>query len=164
MAARRKKENQKVETLSPLPMKRTQKRFYMQKMADGVGERAVRVFSSQKSAREQAFADFFCCGTDFTLKDNQRSMESILGELLSELNIEESNMAPELLAEAWREAVGDGLASFSRLVSVANGKARVSVVHPAARYEITRLKTPIIKALNKSLGAGCVKSLIIASA
>lgn len=163
MAARRKKETDVVDTLSPLPVARPRKRFYMQKMADGVGERAVRVSSARQSAKEQVLADFFCGGTELPVSSNQRSMDSLLGELLSELHIEEDNMAPELLAEAWREAVGDALASFSSLVSVSRGKARVVVAHPTVRYEITRLKSQVIKALNNTLGSGSVKSLIIAS-
>ncbi len=88
-------------------------------------------------------------------------MESLLGELLSELDLQEDTLAPELLAEAWKDAVGAALASVSKLVGVARGRARISVNHPTVRYEITRLKPQIIRALNQTLGMGSVKSLVI---
>ena len=90
-------------------------------------------------------------------------MESLLGELLSEWNLEEDTMAPELLAEAWVKAVGPALADVSSLSGVARGYARILVKHPAVRYEITRLKTQIIRALNRTLGQGCVKQLQLVS-
>lgn len=161
-AARRKQETEAVK-LASVPVARPRKRFYMQKMPDGVGERAVRVSSTRKGARSQAMADFFGSGSVIRPESNQRSMESLLGELLSELDLREDSMAPELLAEAWHEAVGPALASVSALVSVARGRARVTVSHPTVRYEITRLKPQILRALNRILGEGNVRSLIISS-
>lgn len=136
----------------------------MQKMADGVGERAVRVQGTRQGCRDQALADYFCCGTELPVASNQRSMESLLGELLSELHFEEESLAPEMLASAWKNAVGGALAGVSSLQSVARGRARILVNHPTVRYEITRLKPQIIRALNRTLGEGCVKTLTIASA
>lgn len=162
MAARKKKEPEAVPPAA-LPVARPRKRFYMQKMPDGVGERAVRVRSVRKGARDQAFADFFCGGSELPVTSNQRSMESLLGELLSEWDLHEESMAPELLAQAWTEAVGPALASVSSLVSVAKGRARIMVNHPTVRYEVTRLKPQIVPALNRILGAGNVKSLTIVS-
>ena len=164
MAAPRKKKDTPAVSLHPLPVARPRKRFYMQKMPDGVGERAVRVESSRSGARAQAMADFFGSGPVLHTSTNQRSMEVLLGELLSELDLQEESLAPGLLAEAWADAVGPGLAAVSSLVSVARGRARVSVNHPTVRYEITRLKPQIIRRLNQILGAGNVKSLLIASA
>lgn len=135
----------------------------MQKMPDGVGERAVRVRSSSKGMRDQALADYLCCTTSDSFSSNQRSMESLLGELLSEWNLEEDTLAPELLAQAWTDAVGDALASVSALVSVSKGRARIRVKHPTVRYEITRMKPQIIRALNHTLGAGAARILQIVS-
>ena len=146
---------------APLPGRKPRKRFYMQKMPDGVGERAVRAGSLRSGAREQTLADFIGSGSALPLSANQRSMESLLGELLSELDLQEDTLAPELLADAWLQAVGAALASVSKLAGVARGRARISVNHPAVRYEITRLKPQIIRALNKTLGMGSVKGLII---
>lgn len=163
MAARKKKEPEAVAPPT-LPVARPRKRFYMQKMADGVGERAVRVRSSRRGAKDQALADFFGSGSALPTSSNQRSMESLLGELLSEWDLHEDSLAPELLAQAWTSAVGPALASVSSLVSVAKGRARIMVNHPTVRYEITRMKPQIIRRLNQILGAGNVKSLLIASA
>ena len=164
MAAARKKKDTPVETLAPLPSSKPRKRFYMQKMPDGVGERAVRVSNSRSGSRAQAMADFFGSGTVLRPESNQRSMESLLGELLSELDLQEDTLAPELLANTWRQAVGPALADVSVLAGVARGRARIMVKHPAVRYEITRLKPQIIRALNHTLGAGSVRSLVIAMA
>ncbi|MBE6415942.1 MAG: DUF721 domain-containing protein [Akkermansiaceae bacterium] len=163
MAGRKKKEPE-LTMSTPLPVARPRKRFYMQKMPDGVGERAVRVRSVRAGARDQALADFFGGGGELAASSNQRSMESLLGELLSELDLQEDSLAPELLAEAWADAVGPGLSSVSSLISVAKGRARVTVIHPTVRYEITRMKPQIIRRLNQILGPGNVKSLLIASA
>lgn len=163
MAARRKTAPDSTPVAAPAPAARPRRRFYMQKMPDGVGERAVRVRSARKGARDQAMSDFFCCGTESGGGRNQRSMESLLGELLSELNLEEETMGPEILAEAWREAVGGALAGVSSLQSVMRGTARIAVNHPTVRYEVTRLKPQIMKALNRTFGAGSVKKIVIAS-
>jgi hypothetical protein len=160
-AARKKKDTPEVSLTAPLPGRKPRKRFYMQKMPDGVGERAVRAASLRSGAREQTVADFFGSGSALPVSANQRSMESLLGELLSELDLQEESLAPELLADAWLQAVGAALASVSRLAGVARGRARISVSHPSVRYEITRLKPQIIRALNKTLGMGSVKSLSI---
>lgn len=161
-APRKKKETQEI-PLAPIPQSKPRKRFYMQKMPDGVGERAVRIDSFRSGARAQTMADFFGSSNVQRPDRNQRSMESLLGELLSEWNLEEDTMAPELLAEAWVKAVGPALADVSSLSGVARGYARISVKHPAVRYEITRLKTQIIRALNRTLGQGCVKQLQLVS-
>lgn len=160
MAARKKK-TPDVVTPAPPAAVRTRKRFYMQKMPDGVGERAVRVINTRRGARDQAMADYFGSGSELPLQSNQRSIESLLGELLSELDLQEDALAPDLLAAAWAEAVGDALASVSSLQSVGKGKACISVTHPMVRYEITRLKPQIIRALNRTLGAGSVRALIL---
>lgn len=141
--------------------RKPRKRFFMQKMPDGVGERAVRAGGLRSGAREQTMADFFGSGSSLHPSANQRSMESLLGELLSELDLQEDTLAPELLAEAWVHAVGAALASVSSLVGVAKGRARIRVNHPTVRYEITRLKPQIIRALNKTLGMGSVQGLVI---
>ena len=164
MAGPRKKKETQVVNLNPLPVAKPRKRFYMQKMPDGIGERAVRVSSTRSGARAQAMADFFGSGSELHSSSNQRSMESLLGELLSELDVQEDTLAPELLAEAWENAVGPALASVSSLVSVGKGRARIMVKHPTVRYEITRLRPQIIKALNRTLGAGTVRFLDISNA
>lgn len=165
MAAPRKKKETTapVTSLAPVSGPR-RKRFYMQKMPDGVGERAVRTSSLRRGAREQTVADYFGGGSELPVQSNQRSMETLLAELLSELDLQEESLAPDLLVEAWKSAVGEALASVSSLVNVARGKARIMVSHPTVRYEVTRLKPQIIKALNRTLGTGAVHALVITSA
>ena len=82
---------------------------------------------------------------------------------MEELNLTAATLPVTLTTHSPEEteAVGAALASVSKLAGVARGRARISVSHPAVRYEITRLKPHIIKALNKTLGMGSVKSLII---
>lgn len=161
-AARRKKESPDVPH-APLPVSKPRKRFYMQKMPDGVGVRAVRTGNFRSGARAQAMADFYGSGTLLPTASNQCSMEVLLGELLSELDLQEEALAPELLSDAWRKAVGPALADVSTLAGVARGRARILVKHPTVRYEITRLTPHIIRALNQILGAGTVRSLVLAS-
>ena len=105
MAGPCKKKETQVVNLNPLPVARPRKRFYMQKMPDGIGERAVRVSSARSGARAQALADFFGSGAELHSSNNQRSMESLLGELLSELDLQEDTLAPELLAENFAHAL-----------------------------------------------------------
>ena len=54
-------------------------------------------------------------------------------------------------------------ALMTALLSVERGLARIRAAHPAARYELTRLKPRIIAALNRILGEGCVERVRIVS-
>lgn len=101
-------------------------------------------------------ADFFGAGPELESRSNMRSMDSLLAELMDALQLEES-LAPEILAAAWQKAAGAGLASLSELISVARSTASIRVGHPTVRYELTRLKPQIIRALNAELGAGSVR-------
>ena len=130
-------------------------RYFMQRLSDGT-ERAVRFRSKTDGCRDQALADFFGSGPELDLRSNIRTMDSLLAEVMEELNMEES-LAPEILASAWRKAAGSALVNLSELVSVAAGTACIRVGHPTVRYELTRLKTRIIAALNEELGAGSVR-------
>ncbi len=130
-------------------------RFYMQRLSDG-GERAVRFRSRAAGWRDQALADFFGAGPELDACDNIRTMDSLLAEVLKSLGPEEA-LAPEILKETWLQAAGNALSSLSELVSVAEGIACIRVGHPAVRYELTRLKSRIISALNEQLGSGSVR-------
>lgn len=142
---------------------RSPRRFVMQRMADGTSERAVRYRSRREGERDQAMADFFGAGPDLPVAANMRTAESLLGEVLASMQLEEETLSAELLAEAWLKAVGPALAALSQLVSVANQSACVRVAHPAARYELTRLRSRAVAALNRALGEGSVKTLRIIS-
>lgn len=133
-------------------------RFYMRRLADG-SERAERSRSRADGERDQSMADFFGAGPALPVAANVRSMDAILGELLEELHLQEEDMLPEVLADLWRKAVGNALSSFSELVSVARQSACIRITHPAVRYELTRMKPQIIRALNKALGEGSVRTV-----
>lgn len=130
-------------------------RFYMQNFGDG-GERAVRFRSRADGWRDQALADFFGAGPELDSRSNIRTMDSLLAELMDSMQLEES-LAPQILAAAWRKAAGAGLATLSELISVAKNTASIRVSHPTVRYELTRLKPQIIRALNTELGPGSVR-------
>lgn len=130
-------------------------RFFMQRLTDG-SERAVRFRSRTDGCRDQALADFFGSGPELDLRSNVRSMDSLLAEVTQGMQLEES-LAPEILAAAWKKAAGNALFTLSELVSVASGTACIRVGHPTVRYELTRLKTRIIAALNAELGEGSVR-------
>lgn len=158
MARRRKKP----ETPRPeYPAAPAPQRFVMQRMADGVSQRAVRYRSRRDGERDQAQADFFGAGPALPVTANVRTVESLLGEVLAGMKLEEEELSAELLAETWRKAVGPALSSLSQLVSVANGLACIRVEHPAARYELTRLRPRVIATLNQTLGDGSVTKLRI---
>ena len=135
--------------------RREQPRFFMLRGKDGA-ERAERSRTRAEGERDQAMADFFGVGAALSPSANIRSMDSLLGEVLESLHLEEDSTAPEILAEAWLKAVGPALASLSELVSLAQQTATIRVHHAAARYELTRLKPQMLKVLNATLGDGSV--------
>lgn len=160
---RKKKTDTPEQPRAELPVPRAPRRFVMQRMADGVSERAVRCRTRREGERDQAHADFFGAGPELPVAANMRTAESLLGEVLSSMELEEETLSAELLAEAWQKAVGPALASLSRLVTVANKHACISVSHPAARYELTRLRPRVIASLNTALGEGSIKAIKIVS-
>lgn len=139
------------------------RRYTMQRMADGVSERAVRARSRSEGNRDQAYADFFGTGPELPVAANMRTAESLLGEVLAAMDLAEEALSAELLAEVWQKAVGAPLCSLSRLESVANKSACIRVMHPAARYELARLRTRVVAALNQALGENSVRTLKIIS-
>ena len=157
--ARRRKQSDPIRP--ELPAAPALRRFVMQRMADGVSQRAVRWRSRRDGERDQAMADFFGAGPDLPVTANIRTAESLLGEVLASMKLEEAEISAELLAEAWMKAVGPALSSLSQLVSVANHSACIRVAHPAARYELTRLRPRVVEALNRTLGDGSVTKLKI---
>ena len=92
---------------------------------------------------------------------NMRSVGSVLAELVGAMDIQEAQIAPELLAEAWQQAVGDFLASQAQLVGISAGDAFIHTSHPAVRFALQRHKKNIICSLNDILGEGCVQSVRI---
>ena len=133
-----------------------------QRLADG-SLRVERWRSRVRGERDQAEADFYGVGPELPTGSHLRDMRSLLGEVLAGLPLEEESFSAEILAEAWERAVGVALAQMTALLSVERGLARIRAAHPAARYELTRLKPRIIAALNRILGEGCVERVRIVS-
>ena len=127
--------------------------------ADGISQVAERIISRSSREREQALADFYG-GRPFTSTGERLlPVASVLAEVLSQLNVQEAELAPELLAEAWQKAVGGFLASQAQLISLSEGEAGVRTSHPAVRFEIQRNSKIIVQKLNATLGEGSVRTL-----
>ncbi len=143
-----------------LPSAENRPLFRMENFDDG-SVRPVRAETHEERSRTQAMADFYGVAPGLSVKTNLRSMDSILAELVSRLNIQEAELAPELLHDAWKKSVGEFLATQSQLVSISRHMAVVRTSHPAVRFELQRLRPTIIRALNDALGVGRVTSVRI---
>ncbi len=144
---------------APAP-RRELPRFRMVSYADG-SVRPVRCERRTAGERNQAIADWLGAAPELSPSAHVRSMESLLGEVLESLQLEETALAPEVLAAAWQRAVGSFLANQAELVSVAGGRASIRTNHPAVRFELGRLKPQILRVLNAELGEGSVKTVRI---
>lgn len=137
----------------------TRPRWRMVPHSDGVSQVAERTISRSEREREQAVADFYGDYPFTSTGERLLPVSSILAEVLSRLNVQETELAPELLAKAWQSAVGGFLADQAQLTTLINGVAGVRTSHPAVRFEIQRNSRIIIRRLNAALGEGCVHSL-----
>lgn len=155
MSLRRKKSATPASPAVPIAPRALRPRFRMVRDVNGA-ERAERTRSRAEGERDQAWADFFGTAPALSPSANVRSMDSLLGEVLEGLNLQEATLAPEILAEAWLKAVGPALAALSELASLSQQTATIRVHHAAARYELTRLKPQVVRALNAALGEGSV--------
>ncbi len=139
-------------------VKRTYPRMRYQRYADG-SVRPVRAQSFAKGDSDQAFADFYGVAPELPVGSNIKSIEALLSEITAKLHIEEEKIAPEILASAWKEAMGDFIATQARLVSISNSQATIQCLHPALRFELAKQKRNIITRLNKRFGDGAVKRI-----
>ncbi len=140
--------------------RREQPRFRMVSYADG-SQRPVRCVHRSADERAQAMADWLGAAPSLSPSAHVRSMDSLLGEVLEGLLLEEAELAPEVLAAAWQRAVGSFLANQAELLSVAGGRASIRTNHPAVRFELGRLKPQILRVLNAELGEGSVRTVRI---
>ena len=131
-------------------------RFRLVEMEDG-SLRAERVRSSSQGARDQALADFYGAAPRLSVTSNMRGLESLLGEVLEGLHLDQEAVAPEILAGVWKRVAGESLATCTELQSVSRHTARVWVNHPIVRFELERIKPKLIQALNAELGEDCVR-------
>lgn len=128
---------------------------------DGVSLVPERVTPRSRREREQAVADMYGSAPLHPTGERLLPISSVLAEVLSRLNVQEADLAPELLARAWRQAAGEFLATQAQLVSLSDGIAGVHTSHPAVRFELLRNQKHIIQALNAALGEGCVQRLSV---
>lgn len=131
-------------------------RFRLVEMEDG-SLRAERVRSSSQGARDQALADFYGAAPRLSVTSNMRGLESLLGEVLEGLHLDQEAVAPEILAGVWKRVAGESLATCTELQSVSRHTARVWVNHPIVRFELERIKPKLIQTLNAELGEDCVR-------
>lgn len=111
--------------------------------------------------RAQAEADMYGNTPMLSTGAHMRTIDSLITEVASSLNIQEQELAPELLQQAWYKAVGAFLATQAELVGLAEGLATIRTSHPAVRFELQRRKQHILSALNRELGEGCVQTVRI---
>lgn len=147
-----------VRQMTAAPARQADYRFHHEKFSDG-SERPVRNIGRESREREQALADFFGVGSVLSPQANIRTMDSLLAEIAGQLNLAQADVAPELLAAAWRKAVGSFLSTQSEFVSLVRGTATIRTAHPAVRYELQRLKPQIVRVINRVLGEGSVRTV-----
>ncbi len=123
--------------------------------------RLAHVPSQAAQDKEQAYADFFGEGRDYSAQPRIRSMSSLVSEICERLDIKEASIAPELLAEAWSEAMGSFFAQQAQLTSLCDGVALITTLHPSVRFELTRMRRKVIERLNEHLGPASVSKLRI---
>lgn len=156
----RKRKTTPSETAAPAaPASSAAKRWRWALHQDGVSIAPVRMQSRRQGERQQALADLYGNTPMLSTGDRLLPITSVLAEVLSRLDVQEAQLAPELLNEAWKRAVGAFLAGQSQLISLVNGVAGVRTSHPAVRFELQRNKKIIIQALNAALGEGSVHDM-----
>lgn len=159
---RRSRKPTPIELVPAPPARRTEPMgLYHEEMFPDGSVRPVRNMSRTEREKGQALADFFGVTPQLHPATNVRNMESVLATLLSRMDISAAEYAPEILSEAWQRAVGPFLATKAELLSIARAQAHIRTSHPAVRFELVRQKAAIIRALNATLGEGCVKSVRI---
>ncbi len=134
------------------------RRYSLVTFPDG-SRRIAHVGTRAREQREQVMADFLGVPLDRSERLSMRSMSSILSEISERLQIREESLAPELLAEAWRDAMGDFFATQAELFSLCDGIATIRTLHPNVRFELNRSRAQVLAKLNAKLGAGSVSKL-----
>ena len=156
MPPRKRKTDAEPPAAPPLRPEKREARWRWLRHKDGslVAERIDRRWE-----RTQAEADLYGNVPLLSTGAHMRPINSILTELASSLRVQEADIAPEMLAQAWQEAAGSFLATQAELTALSNGVATIRTLHPAVRFELQRHKKEIILALNRALGEGCVRQV-----
>ena len=167
MAAAPRRRVRKATPVEPVPAesapvkRREPAGLYHEELFPDGSVRPVRNVSRTERESGQALSDFFGVQPQLSSAANVRTLESVLASLVSKMDISVAEHAPEVLADAWSKAVGPFLATKAELLSIARKQARIRTSHPAVRFELMRQKAAIIRALNKTLGEGCVATVQI---
>ncbi len=136
------------------------RRYYLVTYPDGKAG-YVHIPSRSQQDEDQAMADFLGVSIDRSATRSIRSMASILGEIDERLQLREESFAAEILAEAWKNAMGDFFSTQAELFSLSDGLATIRTLHPNIRFEINRMRPQVMRKLNDQLGAGSVKKIRI---
>ncbi|MFI3242876.1 MAG: DUF721 domain-containing protein [Akkermansia sp.] len=154
-----KDEHKPQDEASPIPAaKKRYPRMRYQRYADG-SVRPVRAQSFAKGESDQALADFYGAAPELPVGSNMKSIEALISEITAKLQIVEESIAPEILATAWQEAMGEYIATQARLISINNELATIQCLHPALRFELNKRRRHIISLLNKRFGDQTVKRI-----
>ena len=134
---------------------------YCAMRADDGSLRPARFMGREEREKGQMFSDFYGILPELSLDANVRSASSVLVSLVEKLDISAAEFAPSVLADAWHKAAGDFLSTRAELLTIADKTARIRTSHPAVRYELSRRKQHLIRALNNVLGEDCVTGVQI---
>ena len=117
-----------------------------------------RYISPGQRNRNQALADWFGVSPLAPLAP-PKSMEKILNELISRLDLRLNDFEEAELRRGWKRAVGDYISQQASLVSISRGTAFVHVLQPAARYHLLHCQKALIEKLQQEFGKDVVQRI-----
>lgn len=109
----------------------------------------------------QALADWFQVSPGTSETRNLHTAESLLGDILAKLPLDEEGMDPELLRKGWLAAAGPFLGQQANLLSIVKGVATVQVLQPAMRYHLQQWQGALLGKLKEQFGRDAVHSIKI---
>ncbi len=123
--------------------------------------RAERILTLREQLQAQAHDDWYGILPELNDRANICSLDALLSDFLNSLPTARESAAPAVLKEGWTRAVGDFIASHSELISLSGGTAVVCTTQPSIRYELERMKKPLIGALQREFGATTVTHMTV---
>lgn len=109
----------------------------------------------------QALADWFQVSPIANATRNLHSADSLLGDILAKLPLDEVGMDPERLREGWMKAAGPFLGQHTNLLTIAKGVAVVQVLQPSMRYHLLQWQGALLGKLKEQFGKDVVQSIRI---
>lgn len=92
-------------------------------------------------------------------EDREAPLSEALTKVLRKLGLQERIKEEEVIA-AWREVVGDFLATHSKPLQLAHGTLTVQVLQPTIRYELDRVwKTEVLRKFQERFGKKTVRDM-----